>query len=241
MPPGEASALKCFSQRVLADASNNWSEDNKLGEGGYGIVYKGWLPEAKQLVAIKVLNTHGRDSSAREAAFYRELSMQVDQQHIVKLLGYCPQLQALVFEYMGGGNLGDWLASPNSRAKTGLRRRVLWLLQIASALAFLHTEFALPIRHWDIKPSNVLLSIGRKVAKVADMGLAKFYTGDATSTGLDARGTWAYLDPTYLMTGKYTPASDVYSFGLLLLQVVTADPVPAHARASADAAVKADS
>ena len=117
--------------------------------------------------------------------------------------------------------------SPDLRVRYNLRQRVQWLFHAACGLTFLHNGFAQPIRHWDVKPSNILLDASRKVAKLSDMGLAKFVSDVQTSTSFAGpRGTFSYLDPNYLMSHKYTPASDVFSFGLVLLQTIMGEPNP---------------
>ena len=140
-----------------------------------------------------------------------------------------------MYAYMEGGNLDEFLRSAALRRRYGLRRRVMWMYHVASGLAFLHTNFQQPIRHWDIKPSNVLLDTDRRVAKVADMGLAKFYSDEQrSSTRHGPRGSMSYLDPKYLQSHRYTPASDVYSYGLVLLQVVAGEQSPSRATERAD-------
>ena len=123
--------------------------------------------------------------------------MSKDHQYIVTLKGYCPPLKALVYELMDGGSLLDFIKNEKLRKRYGFRRRVAWLYHVASALAFLHHGFDFPIRHWDIKPSNILLDQNHRIAKIADMGLAKYFSMDSkTSTG--PHGTAAYLDPIYV-------------------------------------------
>ena len=113
------------------------------------------------------------DPVVKEQAFYHELSMSHDHQHLVTLKGFCPTQRALVYEFMDGGNLEQLLKTGRLPHMFGVDVRVTWLLHVASGLAFLHTGFPQPIRHWDIKPHNILLDQSMSCAKVADMGLSR--------------------------------------------------------------------
>ena len=136
----------------------------------------------------------------------------------MSLKGYCPSKGALVYEFMEGGNLQQFIESPEMRARYGFRRRVSWLLQIASGMAFLHNGSETPIRHWDVKPANVVLDADHLVAKLTDMGMAKYISLERrTTTRNGPRGTLPYLDPEYTQGHRYTTASNVFSFGMVAL------------------------
>lgn len=110
------------------------------------------------------------------------------------------------------------------------------MVHTASALAFLHVAFDHPIRHYDIRLANVLLDADCRTAKLADMGLAKLFLKESSSTTMVPSGELQHLDPLFMQTHKYTPSSDVYSFGLLLLQTITCQTKPAKATRLANSA-----
>ncbi|KAG0558293.1 hypothetical protein KC19_10G016700 [Ceratodon purpureus] len=221
-PVLKVTRVKAFTYEELAEATDNFVEENQIGQGGYGTVYKGKLQDGKQ-VAIK----RGSIQGARE--FYNEIELlsRVHHKNIVTLEGYCDEedQQMLVYEYVPGGTLRDHLFA-SSGAPFDFPTRLRIALGAARGILYLHTEANPPIFHRDIKASNILLD-SRKVAKVADFGLSclapvadlEGVTADHVSTVV--KGTPGYLDPEYYMTQQLTDKSDVYSFGVVMLELVT--------------------
>jgi serine/threonine protein kinase len=215
--------VKGYTFAELAKATNDFSADHELGQGGYGKVYKGVLPGGV-MVAIKRAQEGSMQGSAQ---FYTEIELlsRVHHRNLVSLLGYCNDRgeQMLVYEFMVGGTLRDHLI-PTEILDFG--RRLHIALGTARGILYLHTEADPPIFHRDIKASNILLD-DRYNAKVADFGLSKLApipdlngaTQDHVSTVV--KGTPGYLDPEYFLTQKLTDKTDVYSFGVVLLEIVT--------------------
>ena len=153
----------------------------------------------------------------------------------MQFLGHCNKPPVLIYEFMKGGDLLKVLRSEESRAKLSLCHRVLLMYQAALGLAFLHHGCKPAVRHWDIKPSNILLDGTLTCAKIGDLGIAKQMIEKLASqaTGSDPsvptseagslRGTPEYLDPSYIRTRTYATDCDTYSYGLVLLQLLTGE------------------
>ncbi|XP_024171436.1 leucine-rich repeat receptor protein kinase HPCA1 isoform X2 [Rosa chinensis] len=212
---------RSFSFEELMKYSNNFSEANDVGSGGYGKVYRGTLPTG-QLIAIKRAHKEsiqGRNEFKTEI----ELLSLVHHKHLVSLVGFCFDRgeQMLVYEYVANGTLKDSL-SGKSGIRLDWQRRLKIALGAARGLAYLHELCDPPIIHRDIKSTNVLLD-NRLNAKVADFGLSKSMGNsgrDHVST--QVKGTMGYMDPEYYMTQRLTEKSDVYGFGVLMLELLTA-------------------
>jgi serine/threonine protein kinase len=225
-PALKVAGVKAFTFEELAQATNNFSDEKQIGQGGYGKVYLGTLNDGKKLVAIKRAE-QGSLQGANE--FYTEIELlsRVHHRNLVMLEGYCDDEgeQMLVYEYMPGGTLRDHL-SALSGIPLDFPTRLRIALGSARGILYLHTEANPPIFHRDIKASNILLDT-RKVAKVADFGLSKLApvpdmegaTPGHVSTVV--KGTPGYMDPEYFLTHKLTDKSDVYSFGVVLLELIT--------------------
>ncbi|XVF75117.1 hypothetical protein PTKIN_Ptkin13bG0162000 [Pterospermum kingtungense] len=212
---------RCFSFEEIKKYTNNFSEANEIGLGGYGKVYRGTLPTG-ELVAIKRAQ-QGSKQGGLEFKTEIELLSRVHHKNVVGLLGFCFEQdeQMLIYEYVPNGSLSDSLSG-----KSGIRldwaRRLKIALGAAKGLAYLHELANPPIIHRDIKSSNILLD-ERLNAKVADFGLSK--PMDDREKGhitTQVKGTMGYLDPEYYMTQQLTEKSDVYSFGVLMLEIITA-------------------
>ncbi|KAL9249007.1 Leucine-rich repeat receptor protein kinase HPCA1-like protein [Drosera capensis] len=210
-----------FSFEEIKKCTNNFSEANNVGSGGYGKVYKGVLPEG-QLVAVKRAQV-GSLQGTGEFKTEIELLSRVHHKNLVNLLGFCLDMgeQMLVYEFLPNGSLMDSLTG-----KSGVRldwvRRMRVALGSARGLAYLHELADPPIIHRDIKSNNILLG-ERLTAKVADFGLSKPF-GDDDHKGYvttQVKGTMGYLDPEYYMTQQLTEKSDVYSFGVVMLELVS--------------------
>ncbi|CAN1259597.1 Leucine-rich repeat receptor protein kinase HPCA1 [Linum perenne] len=211
---------RCFSFDELKKYTNNFSDNNGIGSGGYGKVYRGVLP-AGQLIAIKRAQ---RESMQGGVEFKTEIELlsRVHHKNVVSLVGFCFEQgeQMLIYEYVPNGTLSDSL-SGKSGISMDWTRRLKVALGAARGLAYLHELADPPIIHRDIKTTNILLD-ERLTAKVADFGLSKLM-GDAEKghVSTQVKGTMGYLDPEYYMTQQLTEKSDVYSYGVVLLELVT--------------------
>ncbi|XP_020413183.1 probable LRR receptor-like serine/threonine-protein kinase At1g05700 [Prunus persica] len=201
------------------------SNSTLIGRGGFGEVYHGTLEDGTQ-VAVKILNL---SSSQGSEEFQNEvqLLMRVHHRNLVSLVGYCDEsgTMALVYEYVVNGNLQQHLSAADIPYE-GLTwmQRLQVAVDAARGLEYLHDGCKPPILHRDLKPSNILLTETLQ-AKIADFGISKaLATETATHASTDIRGTYGYLDPEYCTTGQYTRKSDAYSFGIVLLELITGRP-----------------
>ncbi|KAI7731219.1 hypothetical protein M8C21_002675, partial [Ambrosia artemisiifolia] len=207
-----------FTYKQIKAATNNFAESNKLGEGGFGSVYKGALLDGT-LIAVKQLSSKSKQGN-RE--FVNEIGMIAGIQHpnVVRLHGWCAEHNhlLLVYEYMKNNSLAHALFD---KAKTEIdwptRQRIC--VGIAKGLAFLHEETALKMVHRDIKASNILLDTDL-TPKISDFGLAKLNDKDKTHISTKVVGTLGYMAPEYALWGYLTYKADVYSFGVLALEIV---------------------
>lgn len=211
---------RSFSFEEIKKCTNNFSEKNDIGSGGYGKVYRGTLANG-QLVAIKRAH-QGSTQGALEFKTEIELLSRVHHKNVVSLIGFCFNKgeQMLVYEYITNGTLKDSLTG-----KTGIRldwtKRLRIALGAARGVQYLHDLANPPIIHRDIKSNNILLD-QRLTAKVADFGLSKpMSEQDQTHVTTQVKGTMGYLDPEYYMTQQLTEKSDVYSFGVVMLELLT--------------------
>ncbi|CAH1444133.1 unnamed protein product [Lactuca virosa] len=217
----QVKGAKAFSFVELGKCTNNFSETNSIGTGGYGMVYRGSLPNG-QLIAIKRAK---QDSTQGALEFKTEIELlsRVHHKNLVSLVGFCFDQgeQMLVYEYIVNGTVKDSL-SGRSGMRLDWPRRLRIALGAAKALQYMHDLADPPIIHRDVKTNNILLD-ERLVAKVADFGLSKSL-GDANRTHVttQVKGTMGYMDPEYYMTQQLTEKSDVYSFGVVLLELITA-------------------
>ncbi|ESQ43695.1 hypothetical protein EUTSA_v10012589mg [Eutrema salsugineum] len=211
---------KAFTFEELKRCTDNFSEANDVGGGGYGKVYRGILSSG-QLIAIKRAQ-QGSLQGGLEFKTEIELLSRVHHKNVVRLLGFCfdRSEQMLVYEYIPNGSLRDSLSG-----KSGIRldwtRRLRIALGSGKGLAYLHELADPPIIHRDIKSNNILLD-ENLTAKVADFGLSKL-VGDPEKTHVttQVKGTMGYLDPEYYMTNQLTEKSDVYGFGVVMLELLT--------------------
>lgn len=222
----------CFSSNVcyrrytvedIQKATNNFSDALKIGEGGYGPVYKCKLDHT--VVAIKVL---GSDPAQGMKQFHQEVEVLscICHPNMVFLMGACPEYGCLVYEHMPNGNLEERLFCRNGTPPLSWQLRFKIAAEIATGLLFLHQTKPEPLVHRDLKPGNILLD-QNFVSKIADVGLAHLIppaAGSATTqycmTG--AAGTFCYIDPEYQTTGLLCVKSDIYALGIILLQMITA-------------------
>ncbi|KAM1126720.1 hypothetical protein ACFX13_042649 [Malus domestica] len=205
----------------ILEATNNFCKTNIIGDGGFGTVYKATLSDGKA-VAVKKLNEY-KTQGHREFMAEMETLGKVNHQNLVPLLGYCSlgEEKLLVYEYMVNGSLDIWLRN-RSGDPEGLDwdRRFKIATGAARGLAFLHHGFGPHIIHRDIKASNILLNEDFE-PKVADFGLARLINACETHISTDIAGTFGYIPPEYGQSGRSTTKGDVYSFGVILLELVT--------------------
>lgn len=210
------SGIPRYSYKDIQKATKNFT--TVLGQGSFGPVYKAAMPTG-ELVAVKVLSSN---SSQGEKEFQTEVLLlsRLHHRNLVNLVGYCvdKSQRMLIYEFMTNGNLANFLYSENPRILSWEER-----LQIASdvshGIEYLHEGAIPPVIHRDLKSANILLDKSMR-AKVADFGLSKEETFDDRKSGL--KGTYGYMDPDYMSTSKFTKKSDIYSFGIILFELITA-------------------
>ncbi|PIN03373.1 Serine/threonine protein kinase [Handroanthus impetiginosus] len=212
----------------LAAATNNFSLENKIGAGSFGIVYKGKLPDGRE-VAIKRSETGPKTNKfqEKESAFESELAFlsRLHHKHLVRLVGYCEERdeRLLVYEYMKNGALHDHLHDMNNVEKSSSvvnswKMRIKISLDAARGIEYLHNYAVPPIIHRDIKSSNILLD-ENWTARVSDFGLSLLVPDSEQPT--KAAGTVGYIDPEYYGLNVLTAKTDVYGFGVVLLELLT--------------------
>ncbi|KAL6867552.1 hypothetical protein ACP4OV_015576 [Aristida adscensionis] len=210
-----------FSYEEMAAATGGFSAANLLGQGGFGYVYKGVLAGSGKQVAIKQLKS-GSGQGEREFQAEVEIISRVHHRHLVSLVGYCiagSSQRLLVYEFVPNDTLEHHLHGKGVPVMDWTRRLTI-ALGSAKGLAYLHEDCHPRIIHRDIKAANILLDENFE-AKVADFGLAKLTTDTNTHVSTRVMGTFGYLAPEYASSGKLTDKSDVFSFGVMLLELIT--------------------
>ncbi|KAJ4784655.1 U-box domain-containing protein kinase family protein [Rhynchospora pubera] len=226
MPSGPSTAFNSeFSLEELQQATQNFSESLKIGQGGFGSVYKGSLRQTT--VAIKLLHS---ESLQGVAQFQQEITILTKVRHpnLVTLIGACSEVSALVYEYLSNGSLEDRLTCANNTPPLTWQARTRIIGEICLALIFLHSNKPQLVVHGDLKPENILLDTNL-VSKLSDFGISRLLKQPDTNTTAffqttHPAGTFAYIDPEYLSTGILTPKSDIYSFGIIILRLLTRKP-----------------
>ncbi|TKY47809.1 Receptor kinase TMK4 [Spatholobus suberectus] len=214
-----------MSIQVLRQVTNNFSEDNILGRGGFGVVYKGEFHDGSK-IAVKRMQS-GATGSQGMNEFQAEIAClsKVRHRHLVGLLGHCINVseRLLVYEYMPQGTLTQHLFywRENGRAPLTWKQRTAIALDVARGVEYLHSLAQQSFIHRDLKPSNILLGDDMR-AKVADFGLVKNIAPDGKdSVETRVAGTFGYLAPEYAATGRVTTKVDVYAFGVVLMELIT--------------------
>ncbi|KAL3612530.1 hypothetical protein D5086_003550, partial [Populus alba] len=212
--------LPVFDFATIAIATSNFSDDNKLGEGGYGPVYKGTLKDGKE-VAVKRLSktsTQGLDEFKNEVICIAKLQ----HRNLVRLLGCCIESEEkmLVYEYMPNGSLDTFIFDKKQGKLLEWSMRHNVINGIARGLLYLHQDSRLRIIHRDLKASNILLDFEMN-PKISDFGMARSFGGNEIQ-GNTKRvvGTYGYMSPEYAIDGLFSIKSDVFSFGVLVLEIV---------------------
>ncbi|KAL8052773.1 hypothetical protein ABFX02_05G027000 [Erythranthe guttata] len=209
----------CFTYKELAEATNGFSAHNLLGEGGFGYVYKGSLEDGRE-IAVKQLKIGGGQGE-REFRSEVEIISRIHHRHLVSLVGYCihEKRRLLVYTYVPNNNLHFHLHG-EGRPALDWATRVKIAIGAARGIAYLHEDCHPRIIHRDIKSSNILLDNNFE-ARVSDFGLAKLAVDANTHVTTRVMGTFGYMAPEYASSGKLTDKSDVYSYGVVLLELIT--------------------
>ncbi|KAM0961901.1 hypothetical protein ACFX2I_021097 [Malus domestica] len=208
-----------FTYEELMEITNGFSRQNVLGEGGFGCVYKGWMPDGR-VVAVKQLKA-GSGQGEKEFRAEVEIISRVHHRYLLSLVGYCisEQQRLLIYEFVPNKTLEHHLHGAGMPVLEWTKRLKI-ALGSAKGLAYLHEDCHPKIIHRDIKSANILLDDAFE-AQVADFGLAKLTNDMNTHVSTRVMGTFGYMAPEYANSGKLTDRSDVYSFGVVLLELVT--------------------
>ncbi|KAK6137180.1 hypothetical protein DH2020_029077 [Rehmannia glutinosa] len=216
------SRYRKYSIEDIEVATEYFAQSRKIGEGGYGPVYKCYLDHTP--VAVKVLRpdaTHGRSQFQQEV----EILSCIRHPNMVLLLGACPEYGCLVYEYMSNGSLEDCLFQRGKTPPLSWQHRFRIAAEIGTGLLFLHQAKPEPLVHRDLKPANILLD-RNYVSKISDVGLARLVPPSVADNVTQYRmtstaGTFCYIDPEYQQTGMLGVKSDIYSLGIIFLQILT--------------------
>ncbi|KAJ4724678.1 putative Kinase [Melia azedarach] len=213
--------VRIFKAAELEKATKNYDDSHLLGEGGFGSVYKGVLPDNTQVAVKKPRET---DKIQINKEFQQELGIisQVNHKNVVKILGLCLETKVplLVYEFVSNGTLYHHIRDKNSQILSTWKHRLRIAVETALALDYFHSLASPPIIHGDVKSTNILLD-ENYIAKVADFGASMLISLDQTTTATKIQGTFGYLDPEYVVSGILTEKSDVYSYGVVLVELLT--------------------
>ncbi|EYU27526.1 hypothetical protein ABFS82_13G150100 [Erythranthe guttata] len=210
-----------YTYKELKIATNDFSPANKIGEGGFGSVYKGKLRNG-QMAAIKVLSAESRQG-VREFLTEIQIISDIEHENLVKLYGCCVEAnqRILVYNYLENNSLArTLLGGGHSSIYFSWQTRVKICIGVARGLAYLHEQVVPHIVHRDIKASNILLDRDL-TPKISDFGLAKLMPPNMTHVSTRVAGTIGYLAPEYAIRGQLTRRADIYSFGVLLIEIVS--------------------
>ncbi|XP_071690581.1 probable LRR receptor-like serine/threonine-protein kinase At1g67720 [Rutidosis leptorrhynchoides] len=213
-------AGQSFTLSELRHATKNF--EKKIGSGGFGTVYYGKLNDGKE-IAVKLLENKNVYQGKKEFANEVTLLSRIHHRNLVQFLGFCQEdgMDILVYEFMHNGTLKEHLYGPLAR-----ERRITWIKRLeiaeesAKGIEYLHTGCVPSIIHRDLKTSNILLDKNMK-AKVSDFGLSKLAVDGTSHVSSIVRGTLGYLDPEYYISNRLTDKSDIYSFGVILLELIS--------------------
>ncbi|KAM3287025.1 hypothetical protein P3S67_020455 [Capsicum chacoense] len=219
--PKEDLDLPFFDLATMANATDNFSLNNKLGEGGFGPVYKGTLADGQEIAVKRLSKSSGQGLNE----FKNEVKLIAKLQHrnLVKLVGSCidGDEKMLIYEYMANGSLDSFVFDQTRRKQCGWSKFFQIIDGIARGLLYLHQDSRLRIIHRDLKASNVLLDAELN-PKISDFGLARTFQGDQCGDSTErVVGTFGYMAPEYALYGLFSVKSDVFSFGLLLLEIIS--------------------
>lgn len=215
-----AQEQKVFAFETLLAATKDFHASNKLGEGGFGPVYKGKLNDGRE-IAVKRLS-HSSNQGRKEFTNEAKLLARVQHRNVVNLLGYCAHgvEKLLVYEYVLNESLDKLLFKSNRREELDWKRRYDIICGVARGLLYLHEDSHNCIIHRDIKASNILLD-DKWIPKIADFGMARLFPEDQTHVNTRVAGTNGYMAPEYVMHGHLSVKADVFSFGVLVLELIS--------------------
>ncbi|GMP75041.1 hypothetical protein CsSME_00032261 [Camellia sinensis var. sinensis] len=213
--------LPLFDLGTIFAATNKFSSGNKIGQGGFGSVYKGELPDGQE-IAVKRLS-QGSGQGLKE--FKNEVNLIAKLQHrnLVRLLGCCIQGEErmLIYEFLHNKSLDNFIFDQTRRKLLPWEKRFNIIVGIARGLLYLHEDSRLRIIHRDLKASNILLD-NEMCPKISDFGIARIFGGEQTGEMTKrVMGTYGYLSPEYAMSGHFSVKSDVFSFGVLVLEIIS--------------------
>ncbi|KAJ9553821.1 hypothetical protein OSB04_017866 [Centaurea solstitialis] len=214
-------ALPFYNLHEIAKATDNFSIDNKIGEGGFGPVYKGVLEDGREVAVKRLSETsqQGLDEFKNEVICIAKLQ----HRNLVKLLGYCihGNEMILIYEYMANKSLDSFLFDETRSSMLDWPQRFCIIHGMARGILYLHQDSRLQIIHRDLKAGNILLD-GDMNPKISDFGLARKFVGqDAMAKTKKVVGTYGYISPEYAVHGRFSIKSDVFSFGVLVLEIVS--------------------
>ncbi|KAI0505023.1 hypothetical protein KFK09_015980 [Dendrobium nobile] len=213
--------LPLFDFESIAEATNNFSEESKLGEGGFGPVYKGKKKDGKE-IAVKRLSKSSKQGANE---FKNEVMLIAKLQHrnLVRLLGCCMERQEriLIYEYMPNKSLDTFLFDKEKKTLLNWKMRFSIIVGIARGLLYLHQDSTVRVIHRDLKASNILLN-QKMIPKISDFGLARIFGEDEGKSETErVVGTYGYMSPEYVIEGIFSAKSDVFSFGVIVLEIIT--------------------
>ncbi|KAI5353325.1 hypothetical protein L3X38_006218 [Prunus dulcis] len=215
-----AQEQKVFPFETLVAATKNFHSTHELGRGGFGPVYKGKLEDGRE-IAVKKLS-QSSNQGKKEFMNEAKLLARVQHRNVVNLLGYCAHgvEKLLVYEYVAHESLDKLLFKSNRQEELDWKRRYDIICGIARGLLYLHEDSHNCIIHRDIKASNILLD-DKWVPKIADFGMARLFPEDETHVNTRVAGTNGYMAPEYVMHGHLSVKADVFSFGVVVLELIS--------------------
>ncbi|KAG7560002.1 Protein kinase domain [Arabidopsis thaliana x Arabidopsis arenosa] len=217
----DVSGSNFFEMHTIQAATDNFSVSNKLGQGGFGTVYKGKLKDGKEIAIKRLSNSSGEGTEE----FMNELKLISKLQHrnLVRLLGYCieGEEKLLIYEFMVNKSLDTFLFDLKKKLEIDWPKRFNIIQGITRGLLYLHHDSFLRVVHHDLKASNILLD-EKMNPKISDFGLARKFQGTQNQDNSGrVFGTLGYMSPEYAWTGTHSEKSDMYSFGVLMLEIIS--------------------